>query len=94
MPFLLKVTTMRRLLATLAFLFLAAPAFAQQFTPSKAQHAKLVKAQKAMLAAMAEINIVQAKAAFAQEQLIEACKQIALANHWPESVVESQEPVR
>src|SRR6185437_1815221 len=74
---------MKRTLATLAFLFLAAPAFAQQYTPTKAQHAKLAKSRAHIIALQEKISDLQNEIAFEIEQASAQCKQIAAENGWP-----------
>ena len=77
---------MKTMLATLAFAILCAPCFAQQYTPTKAQHAKLLKQRAKIIAMQEKISDLQNEIAYALEQATATCKQIAAQNGWPEGV--------
>ena len=77
---------MHRVLAIFAFAILCAPCFAQQYTPTKAQHAKLAKERAAIIAKQEKIQDLQNEIQFAIEQAQQTCKQIAAENGWPADV--------
>lgn len=77
---------MKKLLAILAFMVLPLMAHAQQYTPTKAQHGKLAKQRAKIIAMQEKISDLQNEIAYEIEQATDTCKQIAAANHWPESV--------
>ena len=76
---------MKNLLAIFAFA-LCAPCFAQQYTPTKAQHAKLLKQRAHIIAMQEKISDLQNQIAYEIEQAQVTCKQIAAENGWPEGV--------
>lgn len=77
---------MKRALLILAFALLPATAHAQQYTPTKAQHAKLAKQRAAIIAKQEKIQDLQIEIQFSIEQAQKVCKQIAAENGWPEGV--------
>ena len=77
---------MKRALLILAFAVLATTAHAQQYTPTKAQHAKLAKERAHIIAMQEKIQDLQNEIQFAIEQAQQTCKQIAAQNGWPAEV--------
>ena len=77
---------MHRVLAIFAFAILCAPCFAQQYTPTKAQHAKLAKERAHIIAMQEKISDLQNQIAYEIEQATVTCKQIAAENGWPADV--------
>lgn len=77
---------LKRLLAIFAFAILCAPCFAQQYTPTKSQHAKLAKQRAHIIAMQEKIQDLQNEIQFSIEQAQQTCKQIAAQNGWPADV--------
>lgn len=77
---------MKRALLILAFALLPATAHAQQYTPTKAQHSKLAKERRHIIAMQEKIADLQNQIAYEIEQATATCKQIAAQNGWPEGV--------
>ena len=77
---------MKRALLILAFAVLATTAHAQQYTPTKAQHAKLAKERAHIIAMQEKISDLQNEIAYEIEQATVTCKQIAAENGWPSDV--------
>ena len=73
-------------LLILALAVLPLTAHAQQYTPTKAQHAKLAKARAAIIDKQEKIQELQNEMQFAIEQAQQTCKQIAAQNGWPADV--------
>lgn len=78
---------MHRVLAIFAFAILCAPCFAQQYTPTKAQHAKLAKERAHIIAMQEKIQDLQNEIQFAIDYAQQkTCKQIVAENGWPADV--------
>ena len=77
---------MKRALLILALAVLPLTAHAQQYTPTKAQHAKLAKERARIIAMQEKIQDLQNEIQFAIEQAQQTCKQIAAQNGWPADV--------
>lgn len=77
---------MKKTLAILFFAFLCAPCFAQQYTPTKEQHAKLAKQRAKIIAMQEKISNLQNEIAYEIEQATATCKQISATNGWPDDV--------
>ena len=81
-----KSGLMKKLLVIFAFAILCAPCFAQQYTPTKAQHDKLAKERAHIIAMQEKISDLQNQIAYEIEQATVTCKQIAAENGWPADV--------
>ena len=78
---------MKRALIILAIVAFPAVVHAQQYTPTKAQHAKLAKARAHIIAKQEKIQDLQNEIQFAIEQAQQkTCKQIVAENGWPADV--------
>lgn len=77
---------MARIILLALALLIPSVAGAQQYTPTKAQHAKLAKSRAHIIALQEKISNLQNEIAFEIEQATAQCKQIAAENGWPSDV--------
>src|SRR5690242_11530932 len=77
---------MKRVLVILAIAAIPFAAHAQQYTPTKSQHAKLAKERARIIAMQEKIQDLQNEIQFDIEQTQQTCKQIADENGWPVDV--------
>lgn len=77
---------MKNILTIFAFAIFCAPCFAQQYTPTKAQHAKLAKQRAKIIAMQEKVSNLQNEIAYEIDQATNTCKEIAAENRWPEGV--------
>lgn len=73
---------MKRILPILALAVLPLTTHAQQYTPTKAQHAKLLKQRAKIIAMQEKISDLQNEIAYEIEQAQETCREIATENRW------------
>ena len=78
---------MKRVLVILAIAAIPFAAHAQQYTPTKAQHAKLLKQRAKIIAMQEKIQDLQNEIQFAIDYAQQkTCKQIVAENGWPADV--------